>query len=1322
MYVVKRDGRQQPVFYDKITARNKQLASDLSVDTAALSQTVIRGLNSGMTTRDIDRFSAESAIHRSIYEPDYGILASRIAWNDLHKNTPETFNDCIDILYNNFNQFKKKPNPLISEDVYTFAKQHIEKIEKAIDYKKDYEYSYFAFRTLEKSYLQKSNKETTERMQHMLMRVNLGIHGPSKRNGIVHQGDINKALESYKAMSERKFIHATPTLFNSGTTRPQMSSCFLLDAPDSMGEDEYDEDEIISDTPIEEPSIPECWKHCAKISKFAGGIGVSITAVRCRGSYIAGTNGRSNGIIPLVTVFNQIGRYVDQCFTPDTIVYTNTGPKAIEDIVMGDKVYTEDGTLQEVLEIKWDRLEKSLHSIETLHSLPVWCTSKHPFFSIQVNDNCDANRVISQLKLGLVKPEYIEIDKLNIGDLIGFPVPQYEKDINSISLEDCRFYGICISNGSYMFSTHSITLFLTEEDKSTLDFIESYLCKKGVVYSFNSETSFIEGIKSSNMSIQLNNRIQLNQNYFLNETGESIIHHNYLNLPKEKIIQIIYGMLEVSVKSKNYFCKQEDIDYYYNDTHIVEYIKYLFLRLGYLVKIDLQKDTLKIPYSNLICNMFDIPNESREKEITHFIYNNVIYTPIIKTNTKKYNGVVIDLVVEKNSNYLTQSGLVHNGGGKRKGAISIYLEPWHPDTPEFLEIRLPTGAEELRARDIFPALWIPDLFFKRIQEDGEWSFFCPGSYPELIDLYGEEFEQRYVELEREGKMVRQMKARELWEKILKSLTESGLPYMLSKDSCNLKSNQKNVGTVRGSNLCVAPETYILTDKGQIQIKELSGQEVNVWNGEKWSRTTVLKTGEQQKLITVYLSNGSQITCTPYHKFIIEKHNDTTTIKNATRIEASELKIDMKLKTFSLPDKNQYNISVVSIVDEDRFDDTYCFNEPENHAGVFNGVLTGNCTEIIEYHDPKSIAVCNLASINLAAFVNKDTKTYDFTELGKIVEMATENLDLIIDKNYSPVRYCAKNNLDLRPIGLGVQGLADTFAMLHISWETEEAQLLNKIIFETIYYHALKKSSEIAQTRGSYSHFEGSPASKGILQYDMWNVVPVTSNSVNLNNVNKYTWTVPFLDWSSLKESVKKGLRNSLLVAPMPTAGTSQIMGNNESFEPFTSNIYVRKVVAGDFPLVNSHLYRDLNDIGKWNKDTVDKIIKNNGSVQQLDIPEELKNIYKTVWEIPQRVIIDMAADRGAFIDQSQSMNIYLERPTSSKLSSMYIYGWKKGLKTLSYYLRSQPAVDAVKFTLMEVSDPTQKIKEEMSKESESKITGKKGEYICTDEVCIPCSS
>jgi ribonucleotide reductase alpha subunit len=382
------------------------------------------------------------------------------------------------------------------------------------------------------------------------------------------------------------------------------------------------------------------------------------------------------------------------------------------------------------------------------------------------------------------------------------------------------------------------------------------------------------------------------------------------------------------------------------------------------------------------------------------------------------------------------------------------------------------------------------------------------------------------------------------------------------------------------------------------------------------------------------------------------------------------------------------IKILKVENNNRCDDTYCFTEPKRHMGVFNGILTGQCSEIVEYTDPDHVSVCNLASIALPKFIIKSDEhenVYNFAELGRITEIIVENLNKVIDKTFYPVEEARSTNLKHRPIGIGVQGLADVFAILKYSWDSLEAADLNRRIFETIYYHAVKRSAELAELYGSYELFDGSPTSMGILQYDMWNIKPITQ-----------------FDWNALKEKVKRGIRNSLLIAPMPTASTAQILGNNEAFEPFTSNIYSRKVISGDFTVINKHLYKDLNEIGLWTKDNIDKIILAGGSIQSIDsIPSDIKNRYKTVWEISQKILIDMAIDRGAFIDQSQSLNLFIAKPTLSKLSSMHLYSWKRGSKNGIYYLRSKPATEAVKFSIM---------KEEPKKEEKQ------------EDTCISCGS
>jgi ribonucleoside-diphosphate reductase alpha subunit len=468
-----------------------------------------------------------------------------------------------------------------------------------------------------------------------------------------------------------------------------------------------------------------------------------------------------------------------------------------------------------------------------------------------------------------------------------------------------------------------------------------------------------------------------------------------------------------------------------------------------------------------------------------------------------------------------------NQAGRRKGSIAVYLEPWHPDILDFLELRLNQGDEEARCRDLFTAMWIPDLFMKRVEEGGHWSLFCPDKARGLSDVYGKEFEELYTKYEEEGLANTTVPAADIWKAILKSQTETGTPYMLYKDSCNSKSNQKNLGVIKSSNLC---------------------------------------------------------------------------------------------------------------------------------------------TEILEYTDKDETSVCNLASIALPKYVNKDQKTFDFQKLHEVTKIVTKNLNRVIDRNFYPVETARRSNMKHRPIGLGVQGLADVFILCGLPFDSEESRTLNAHIFETMYHAALEASSELAEVHGSYESFEGSPASEGILQPDMWD------GEVKFSG--RY-------DWDAMRECVKsKGLRNSLLMAPMPTASTAQILGNNECFEPYTTNIYLRRTLAGEFVVVNKHLVNDLKRVGLWSKEMKDLMVKAGGSIQNIvDIPDDIKNLYKTVWEISQKCIIDMAADRGRFIDQSQSMNLFMESPTLSKLSSMHMYAWKAGLKTGMYYLRSKAKARPIQFSL-----------------------------------------
>ncbi|RIA97468.1 ribonucleotide reductase [Glomus cerebriforme] len=525
------------------------------------------------------------------------------------------------------------------------------------------------------------------------------------------------------------------------------------------------------------------------------------------------------------------------------------------------------------------------------------------------------------------------------------------------------------------------------------------------------------------------------------------------------------------------------------------------------------------------------------------------------------NGIIPMLRVYNNT-----ARYVDQGGNKRPGAFAVYLETWHPDIFDFMDLKKNTGKEEVRARDLFYALWISDLFMKRVESNDDWSLFDPAEAPGLMDVWGDEFERLYESYEHQGLARKTVRAQKVWTAILESQIETGTPYMLYKDSCNRKSNQQNLGTIKCSNLC---------------------------------------------------------------------------------------------------------------------------------------------TEIVEYSSPDEVAVCNLASIALPMFV-ENKNMYDFKRLHEVTKVITRNLNKIIDINYYPVEEARRSNFRHRPIGIGVQGLADTFLAMRVPFDSLRAKELNKQIFETMYHGALEASCELAQKFGPYESYQGSPVSKGILQYDMWKVEPTD------------LW-----DWDLLKQKIAKfGVRNSLLLAPMPTASTSQILGFNECFEPYTSNIYTRRVLAGEFQIVNPWLLKDLVDLGLWNDQMKNRIIADNGSVQKVnDIPNELKALYKTTWEISQKVIIDMAADRGAFIDQSQSLNIHIAEPNIAKLTSMHFYGWKKGLKTGMYYLRTKPAADAIKFTVDQLSLKDIEANE-AAEISRNKILTSDAAIACSienKEDCVMCS-
>ena len=744
MKVQKRNGDEVPVDFNKITHRLTKIVDEnkLQVDPIKVAQRVCNSIYDKVRTRELDELSSEIAISLSTEHPHYAILAGHICVSNLHKNTSDTFSECVRTLY---------ANDLVSKQVYDIVTSNEVLFDAKIQTAHDYVFDYFGMKTLMKSYLFKVKENIVERPQYMLMRVAIGIH----------EDDLEKVFETYSLMSEKYFIHATPTLFNAGTDHPQLSSCYLLELEDDSIHGIYD-----------------TLKECASISKWAGGIGLHIHKMRATGSDIRNIKGACTGIVPSLRVFNATSRYVNQ-------------------------------------------------------------------------------------------------------------------------------------------------------------------------------------------------------------------------------------------------------------------------------------------------------------------------------------------------------------GGKRPGSIAIYLGLEHPDIMSFLELKKNHGDEEQRCRDLFYGIWVSDLFMKRVEADATWSLFCPSALPTpLEDVYGDEYERLYLDYESRKLYTRQVKARDIWFAICNAQIETGTPYLLYKDAVNLKSNQKNVGTIKSSNLCC---------------------------------------------------------------------------------------------------------------------------------------------EIVEYTSKEETAVCNLASISLPMFVRED-KTFNHAHLHSVVKVVCRNLNRVIDINMYPVEKARRSNMRHRPIGIGVQGLADMYIRSGFAFDSPEATALNLEVFETIYHASLEASMEAAIREGPYETFKGSPASKGIFQFDMWPDAKV--------NAKRY-------DWNALKTLVmKNGLRNSLLVAPMPTASTSQILGNNECIEPYTSNVYLRRTTAGEFVIINKHLIYDLINLGLWNKSVKDTIILNEGSIQNInDIPTHLKRLYKTAWEISQKVLIDQAADRGRYVCQSQSLNLFMQRPSVKALSSMHFYSWKKGLKTGIYYLRTLPSSKPIQFSI-----------------------------------------
>jgi ribonucleoside-diphosphate reductase alpha subunit len=1113
MRVTKRNGELEEIAFDKILSRIKKIGHEVGIyiNYQQLVIKVIDQLYDTISTTKIDELVAEQCASLSTLHIDYGTLSSRIIVSNHQKNTDTLFSNVMKTLYD-FIDVHGKNYPLISDKLWDFTSHHSEQINDMIDYNRDYLIDYFGFKTLERAYLFKVNNKIVERPQHMWMRVAIGIHGD-----LDNPDSIALIKETYDLMSQKVFTHATPTLFNAGTPRPQLSSCYLI----ALEKDSID-------------GIYNTLKDCALISKYSGGIGLHIHNIRAKGSHIKSTNGQTDGLVPMLRVFNSTARYVNQCFTPESWIYSKNGPVQFKNVTINDELVTVDGTFKKVNEVIVNNVNKEILQIRVTNSMfPIEVTKEHQLYLIKNEKRMGFSVIKNKLEKNKIQPNYYSATELTENDFVGFPIPTFEEDNAIDDLDFYKFYGLMLKYGYISKDdTESGLLFDIKCNQELILFTKQYLTKMNVPFleKEHYKCTLINWSSQNNVSLSMSPEML----YSDIDNDSKQLHSSFLHLPKNKTLMMIEGLVGlVGLNSKK-------IQFGSSFLQLTMQLRYLFLRLGILTYGDIRNHE----GTDITTYRLHIPIHTR----LYFEHNGILWGRIKSITPINYTGDVYDFNMMDNHNYLTDMGLVHNSG-KRNGSFAIYLEPWHADVFDFLEMRKNHGDEELKARDLFYALWVPDLFMERVKDpNGKWSLFCPNECPGLADCYGSAFKTLYEKYELEGKARKTIVARELWFAILDAQMETGTPYLLYKDAVNKKSNQQNLGTIKSSNLC---------------------------------------------------------------------------------------------------------------------------------------------TEITEYSDEKETAVCNLASIALPAFVNETTKQFDYDELHRITKVITNNLNKVIDINFYPTDKTKLSNFRHRPIGIGVQGLADTFIMMDIPFHSLEALEINKCIFETIYHGALEKSNEISiyrkqnvlvdecitnqniQYSGAYSSFEGSPASKGILQFDMWNVQPSS----------RY-------DWSILKQSiVDHGLRNSLLVAPMPTASTSQILGYNECFEPITSNIYSRRTLAGEFVIINKYLMKELIQTGLWNEQIKNNIISNNGSIQQLTmLSEHMRNKYKIVWEIPMKHLIDMAADRGAFICQSQSLNLWMEDPVYNKLTSMHFYAWEKGLKTGIYYLRRKAKHQAQQFTI----EPTAK--------------------------------
>ena len=1214
MFVIKRNGEKENVFFDKITNRIKKLMYDIDdIEPAIITQKLCARIIPGISTTELDNLASQICMSMLTENPNYGILGARIAISNHQKNTDNNFLEALTKLKNN-TDIHGELSPLINDKLYSLVLKYENEINEIIKYERDYLIDFFGFKTLEKSYLLKINKKCIERPQHLFMRVALAIH----------EEDLVNVKKTYDNLSLKNYTHATPTLFNAGCPNQQLSSCYLIATEDSV------------------EGIFGTMTDCAKISKWSGGIGLHISNIRANGSYIRKTAGYSDGIMPMLKVYNDIARYINQCFTPETIVYTTSGPKEISNILEEDEVITIDGTPKRVLGIKKTNIKKDILKIKSTYSADfVNVTDEHQIYVLRGQRKMlRHNIIINRLEKNIIKEEYISAKEMNTNDILCYPIPVITEYFK-IDKDICRLYGIMLGDGHISKKKNSnskeagITMGFAKIE--TINFVKQLLEKYKIYYW--------EDVKETNCirigwtHTNLENILGFCYDDLYDSNHQKRVSKRFLNMNNENTLSLIRGLIETdgSIGNEIYFSS--------TSKNLIESLRYCLLRLGILssgyiknnigdvstyknITTRLLSYNLRIPKDTLLCKELEI---EPSKKLGYFRYKNTLYSKIKSISNFEYEGEVYDLNIEDNHNYLTQMGLVHNSG-KRNGSFAVYIEPWHADIFTFLDAKKNHGSEELRARDLFYALWVPDLFMKAIEEDGDWYLMCPDKCPGLPDVYGEEFDKLYFKYVEENKYNKKIKARELWNAIISSQIETGVPYMSYKDHVNRKSNQKNIDIIRSSNLC--NEINQVSNQAETSVCNLASiclSSILDYPNKSYHDWYDLLKHEEKQLSEYYfkgklmlLSEIDCVYCKLLKALLKEVGLEYEEISNETAEKLRE-------SCWPIPDKFTTIPQLFSLIEDGEVDEVKHLGGYTNSWNLLSPKINHNRLRDLSY------------------------------------DLAT-NLNKIIDINYYPTEKTKVSNMRHRPVGVGVQGLADVFLSMKLPFDSPEARKINKEIFETIYFGTLNSSHDLAIKEGPYSTFIGSPLSEGILQFNMWGL-----KDEDLSG----RW-----NWNELRKNIMKdGVRNSLLVALMPTASTSQIMGSVvECFEALTSNLYARRTLAGEFVIINPYLVKDLINLDMWNEDVKNRLQYDKGSVKNIkNFP--FKDIYRTVWEIPQKSLIEMSADRGAFVCQSQSLNLFFEKPEYKKLSMAHLLGWKLGLKTGSYYIRSKSATSAQRFAM-----------------------------------------